>query len=617
MSDLRYEACTDSVAEKLRLLAEVYRSGNHDLAMSLAESIKDTLSFERQTHGGVGDPTLAADRWRSVAELPAPWRQWADGWAYWKAVAVTEPCGLRREREPVALAVAFRADQIVDPSREVRVARLDTAGGTLVEVPSQVCRPGRRGGEVHCRLIFPGDVAADGQTHYLIFHGNPAAELPDYPTDLKVEGNGFGLDISNGHYVARLSRQMGQLERLTYRREHGLELFAGGPGHGEPPGVDWAHDYVPGDGIQKLRITNWAHCPNYEVSRGPLCVEVRRWGFPHSPLHPLFTPSRLHIDITYTFFAGLPYFLKRGRMDAVKDLDISALRDDEWVFSGFSFTDPLWLDSAGRVHEGAPGEGEHDMHGIGYFNRHSRDAFIALWLDFEADHVEGLQRWATPMMYYRPHGHCWARYPLGGNPHLKAGATLRQRNAFLLGPYFAPGGAAALGQSRGDVLRGPVYADTDGVTLVEETRQRLLQPLGVQAAPLPAVTAACGTRPLARRGETAADAPQKAAIWQALREVKDAQFYTLDANVVDLGYVYDLRVRAETVTVRLSMPHRGRPVYSFIGDPIRERLLALDGVREVIIDCTWEPPWTAARMTAAGRRTMGLDAGLQTTGQLP
>jgi metal-sulfur cluster biosynthetic enzyme len=605
MSDLHYEQCTDSVADKLRLLAELYRSGNHAVAMSLAESLKDTLSFERQAPCGAEELTVAAAGFRPVADLPTPWQEWANGWMYYTAVVVSESGGLSREREPLSLGVAFPAAQVTDLPREVRVARLDAAGG-LVEVPSQVCGPARHGGELRCRLVFFADVPANGQTHYAIFHGNPAAELPDYPTDLKVEGSGFGLDISNGHYVARLSRQMGQLERLTYKREHGLELFAGGPGHGEPPGIDWAHDYVPEDGVQKLRITNWADCPNYEVTRGPLCVEVRRWGFPHSPLHPLFTPSRLHIDVSYTFFAGLPYFLKQSRMDAVKDMDINALRDDEWVFSGFSFSDPLWIDREGRVHEGAPSADERDLHGIGYFNRVSRDAFIALWLDLEAEGFDGLQRWAAPQMYYRPHGHCWARYPAGGKQHFKAGTSLRQRNAYLLGPYFEKGGTAALGQSRGDVLRGPVYADTDGVTVVEETRQRLLRPLVAEAASLPVTAAARGGTPLARRGESAADALRKAAIWQALGEVKDAQFYTLDANVVDLGYVYDVRLRGDLVTVLLTMPHRGRPVYSFIGDPIRERLLGLDGIREVVIDFTWEPAWTVARLSAAGRRTLGL-----------
>jgi hypothetical protein len=64
---------------------------------------------------------------------------------------------------------------------------------------------------------------------------------------------------------------MGQLERLTLKREHGLELFSGGEGHGEPPGIDWAHDYVAAGSFQKLRITYWDACPDYEVVRGPLC----------------------------------------------------------------------------------------------------------------------------------------------------------------------------------------------------------------------------------------------------------------------------------------------------------------------------------------------------------
>ena len=163
-----------------------------------------------------------------------------------------------------------------------------------------------------CRLLVPADVPGHGRATYLVFFGNRFAERPDYVTDLRVEGEGYGLEITNHHYVAHLSRQMGQLERLISRREHGLELYAGGKGHGEPPGIDWAHDYVDRGGFQKLRMRNWAACPNFEVESGPLAVRVRRWGFPHSPVHPLFTPSRVHMDQTYTFYRR-PALLPEGR----------------------------------------------------------------------------------------------------------------------------------------------------------------------------------------------------------------------------------------------------------------------------------------------------------------
>ena len=41
-------------------------------------------------------------------------------------------------------------------------------------------------------------------------------------------------------------------------------------------------------------------------------------------------------------------------------------------------------------------------------------------------------------------------------------------------------------------------------------------------------------------------------------------------------------------------------------DGIRERLLRLKGVREVIVDFTWDPAWSAARLSDAGRQLMGL-----------
>src|SRR5262249_21194451 len=109
-------------------------------------------------------------------------------------------------------------------------------------------------------------------------------------------------------------------------------------------------------------------------------------------------------------------------------------------------------------------------------------------------------------------------------------------------------------------------------------------------------------------------APLKAAIWKALAEVRDEQLYKIDSNVVDLGYVYDMRERDGRVSILVTMPHRGRPVYDFlvtagggrVEPGIRDRLLKLPGVRQVVVDFTWNPPWTVHRLTDAGRRALGL-----------
>ena len=285
MTNIRYDDHSDAVREKLRLLEAAYAAGNLDVAMSLADSTKDTLGFERQTNAILAEPAIGADRLVNIASLPKAWAEWARGWEYCKVIDLFETVGIERSGEPVDLAIAFRADQTGDPSRDVRAARRELALGVEQrdrrrEVVARHDGEARRGGELHCRLVFAADVPAHQHAQYFLFYGNPFAERPDYATDLRIAGAGYALDVENQHFLARLSRQTGQLERITYKRQHGLELYAGGKGHGEPPDIDWGHDYVDAGHFQKLRMRNWAACPNHEVVRGPLCARIRRWGFP-------------------------------------------------------------------------------------------------------------------------------------------------------------------------------------------------------------------------------------------------------------------------------------------------------------------------------------------------
>lgn len=434
MAKLSYHDRTDSVDEKLRLFQTAYAAGELDVAMSLADSMKESLRFERKS-APVEPVDVAAANAIAVADLPRPWASWARGWSHCHVVNLYETVGVERVGEPVEFRLAFPIAQVTDTSREIRVAEIDSRDGTLREIRSQSFGDRRVGDEHHCQVLWLADVAAHEQASYLVFFGNEFAERPDYPTDLRIKGEEFALDVENHHFVARLSPQMGQLDRLIYKRQHGLELYAGGKGHGEPPNIDWAHDYVDEEHFQKLRMRNWPRCENFEVVRGPLCVQVRRWGFPHSPLHPLFTPSRIHMDQTYVFYAGTPYFLKQGRFDAVKDVSIAAMRDDEWVFSGYSFTETLWFDRQGKLHEGdVPPEHATDLWGVGFYHTDSRDAFVALWLEHAAENFDGLQHGGAPTLSYAGHGQLWSRYP-AESTQLKAGASLHQKNAYSMLPF--------------------------------------------------------------------------------------------------------------------------------------------------------------------------------------
>ena len=87
-------------------------------------------------------------------------------------------------------------------------------------------------------------------------------------------------------------------------------------------------------------------------------------------------------------------------------------------------------------------------------------------------------------------------------------------------------------------------------------------------------------------------------LWAALREVQDPE---MPINLVDLGVIYGIAERDGVVEVELTFTAMGCPASDFILDDVRERLLREEGVREVRVQVVWDPPWTSARMTQAGR----------------
>ncbi len=86
--------------------------------------------------------------------------------------------------------------------------------------------------------------------------------------------------------------------------------------------------------------------------------------------------------------------------------------------------------------------------------------------------------------------------------------------------------------------------------------------------------------------------------WSALSEVQDPE---MPVNLVDLGVIYGITERDGVVEVDLTFTAMGCPASDFILEDVRERLLREAGVREVRINVVWDPPWTSARMSEAGR----------------
>lgn len=591
---------TDKFDVKKNLIKAAWAKKDFREVRALANSIRVSSNQARIDNESPGIPVSPASDFKKVTDLPKEWQEFARGWKYYKLISVTEQNNFNRILEPVEVLLSFPADKVNFLTRELRLVKLEN--GKLSEVTSQIFKEIRRGQSLYCNLIFLADCKANEKQVYFVFFGNPDAEIPNYISDLETKGEEYKLDIENNYFKVKLSRQHGKIERLTIKRNHGLVLYPGGVGHGEPGNIDWSNDYMSDGGFQKYRIALWDECPDYEVIQGPVCTIIRSWGFPYSPLHPVFSPSRLNIDVEYRFYSGLPYFHKYCRMLATKDFQVGAIRDDEWVLPGKILPEILWIDEKGKLHIGPVGnEHAEKLWGVGFYNKDTSDSFIALYLEHKAEGIPILHT-GVPRTDTTPfHGQVWARYPYRNGP-MKEGSTIFSKNAYVTVPFNSEDGPAQIEKLR-DELKVPLSIKTDTLKLTNKAIQ--------------------SDQPLARKGESSDSPVSKDLLWKALENCKDPQLYHSDISIVELGLVYDIRVQGDTVNVVMAMPHRGRPLATYFthgssslqqGPEAKGRtsmsipdvLIKVPGVKKVTMTQTWNPGWTSNFITEEGRKKLEL-----------
>lgn len=96
-------------------------------------------------------------------------------------------------------------------------------------------------------------------------------------------------------------------------------------------------------------------------------------------------------------------------------------------------------------------------------------------------------------------------------------------------------------------------------------------------------------------------------VWRALHEVPDPEF---PISLVDLGLVYGVVVGEPDaagearVEVAITLTATACPCVEFIKWDVRDRVLQEEGVGEVDVRITWDPPWTTDRISDRGQEAL-------------
>ncbi len=88
------------------------------------------------------------------------------------------------------------------------------------------------------------------------------------------------------------------------------------------------------------------------------------------------------------------------------------------------------------------------------------------------------------------------------------------------------------------------------------------------------------------------------AVWEALGVVTDPE---IGIDIVNLGLVYGIDISEATVKVRMTLTSMGCPATGLIEFQAKEAVGTVDGVDDVVVEFTFDPPWSPDRMTEEGR----------------
>ncbi len=93
---------------------------------------------------------------------------------------------------------------------------------------------------------------------------------------------------------------------------------------------------------------------------------------------------------------------------------------------------------------------------------------------------------------------------------------------------------------------------------------------------------------------------------QIVEMLKNCYDPEIPFNIVDLGLIYGLDVDPDgNVTVRMTLTSPGCPVGPWLTDEITSACKSVIGVKQVLVEITFDPPWRREMMSDSAHKALG------------
>jgi metal-sulfur cluster biosynthetic enzyme len=91
-------------------------------------------------------------------------------------------------------------------------------------------------------------------------------------------------------------------------------------------------------------------------------------------------------------------------------------------------------------------------------------------------------------------------------------------------------------------------------------------------------------------------------VLEVLRQVEDPE---LGMDIVDLGLLYEVEVEDSTAKITYSLTSMGCPAGPLIAQDIDSAARQVEGIEDVQLELTFDPPWTPDKMSDDAKFILG------------
>ncbi|HSZ25697.1 MAG TPA: SUF system Fe-S cluster assembly protein [Cytophagaceae bacterium] len=103
--------------------------------------------------------------------------------------------------------------------------------------------------------------------------------------------------------------------------------------------------------------------------------------------------------------------------------------------------------------------------------------------------------------------------------------------------------------------------------------------------------------------ETLTEEQLKEKALEAIKKVYDPE---IPVNIYELGLVYEISVfPINNVFVQMTLTSPSCPAAQSIPDDVKRFIKEIEGVNDVTVEITFDPPWTQEMMTEAAKLELG------------